>query len=95
MRDEIIQEILSERYYQEERWGNDTDDAVNTPWMWAAYISGYATKWMVGTFLPLETTVVDSFRTCMVKVATLAVAAIESVDRQRKEKGITFYEENH
>lgn len=89
----VYDEILEERAYQEGLWGNEADDVLNTPWMWAAYISGYATKWMVGSFLPLKTSVTDEFRKCMVKVAALAVAAIQSVDRQRAENGRTFYEE--
>lgn len=89
----IFDEIKNEREYQKERWGDEADDTVNTPWMWAAYITQYATRWMAGTFLPLSGDVTSAFRTCMVKVACLAVAAIESVDRQRAEKGKTFYEE--
>lgn len=89
----ILDEIKAEREYQQEKWGDDTDDGLNTPWMWAAYIGQYATRWMVGSFLPLKTSVTDEFRKCMVKVATLAVAAIESIDRQREKNGKTFYEE--
>ena len=89
----IYEEIKSERDYQTQKWGNEVDDTKNTPWMWAAYIGQYATKWMVGSFLPLKSSVTDEFRTCMVKVATLAIATIESIDRQREENGKTFYEE--
>jgi hypothetical protein len=90
--DDIFQEIRAEREYQERRWGNGADDTLNTPWMWSAYIAQYATRWMAGTFLPLGRDVTDAFRACMVKVACLAVAAIESVDRQRAQKGKAFYE---
>lgn len=89
----IYDEIKQEREYQEAKWGNDLDDNKNTPWMWAAYIGQYATRWMVGSFLPLKTSVTDEFRKCMIKVATLAIAAIESIDRQRENNGSTFYEE--
>lgn len=89
----IFDEIQKERGYQKDRWGNEADDTQNTPWMWAAYITQYATRWMAGTFLPLGGDVTTTFRNCMVKVACLAVAAIESVDRQRAAKGKTFYEE--
>lgn len=92
----ILSEILSERKYQDDKWGTEVDDTKNTPWMWAAYISQYATRWMAGTFLPLKRDVTDDFRTCMVKVATIAVAAIESIDRQRAGTWkATFYEEGH
>lgn len=91
----IWDEILEEREYQTKKWGVEADDTLNTPWMWAAYIGQYATKWMAGTFLPLKGSVVDHFRECMIKVASLAVAAVESIDRQRAaDKGKTFYEED-
>ena len=90
---ELIEELKAERGYQQERWGNEADDTLNTPWMWAAYIGQYATRWMVGSFLPLKTNVTDEFRKCMLKVATLAIAAVESIDRQREIDGKTFYEE--
>ncbi len=89
----IYKEIIEERIYQKNRWGNETDDSLNTPWMWAAYIGQHATRWMRGTFLPLSPDVTDGFRAAMVKVATLAIAAIESVDRQRAENNKTFYEQ--
>lgn len=88
----IYDEIRNERTYQQDRWGNETDDTLNTPWMWAAYIAQYATRWMAGTFLPLSGDVTDNFRKAMVKVATIAIAAVESLDRQRAEKGKAFYE---
>lgn len=87
----ILEEIKNERARQDAMWGHEIDDTKNTPWMWAAYIAQYATKWMVGSFTPFERTTVDGFRTCMVKVAAIAVAAIESLDRQRA-KGGAFYE---
>lgn len=61
--------------------------------MWASYIAQYATRWMAGTFLPLKRDVTNTFRSSMVKVATLAIAAIESVDRQRENNEKTFYED--
>jgi hypothetical protein len=92
-RSTIFAEIENERSYQQDRWGNTVDDTLNTPWMWAAYVCGYATKWMKGTFLPLGRDVTDSFRACMIKTAALCIAAVESIDRQRAANGQTFYEE--
>lgn len=90
----IFSEIERERIYQDGRWGTVADDTLNTPWMWTAYITHYASKWMVGSFLPLERGVTETFRTCMVKVASIAIAiaAIQSIDRQRAANGSTFYE---
>ena len=89
----IYEEIKAEREYQETKWGTKVDDTRNTPWMWAAYIGQYATRWMVGSFPPLKRDVTNEFRTCMVKVATLAIAAVESLDRQREKNKTAFYEE--
>jgi len=91
----IYEEIKNERSYQDTKWGHVADDTLNTPWMWSSYIAQYATKWMAGTFLPLSSNTVDDFRKSMVKVASLAIAAIESIDRQRNsDNKITFYESN-
>lgn len=92
-RELIYAQITQERDYQQKRWGNTADDTLNTPWMWAAYIAAYATKWMAGTFLPLKADVVSDFRTKMIKTAAICVAAVESIDRQRAHEGKTFYEE--
>ena len=88
----VYDEIKKEKEYQDKRWGTTTDDTLNTPRMWVAYITRYSTKWMVGTFSPLGKETTDNFRKMMVKVATLAVSAIESLDRQRVKDGKTFYE---
>jgi hypothetical protein len=88
----ILQEIAKERAYQEEKWGNTTDDTVNTPVDFTAYIANYSSKWFPGGFIPYDSKTVDAFRTSMLKTAALAVAAIESVDRQRGDGGSAFYE---
>jgi hypothetical protein len=87
----IYEEIKKEREYQDRKWGHHADDNLNTPWMWVSYIGHYATTWMAGTF-SLNSSMTDNFRTAMVKVAAIAVAAIESIDRQRAQNGKTFYE---
>ena len=89
----ILEEIRKERGYQDGKWGHKDDDELNTPWMWTAYIASYASRWMRGTFFPLSTSTTDDFRTFMVKTAALAIAAVESLDRQREENGRAFYED--
>lgn len=74
----IINEIETERKYQIAKWGNDMDDR-NTPFNWASYITNYATRDLIGD--PANTDEAK-FRISMVKVATLAVAAIEAIDRK-------------
>lgn len=88
----VYEEIKSERDYQDKKWGHTADDTLNTPWMWAAYIARYATNWMKGTFLPIGTSATEDFRESMVKVAAIAVAAVESLDRQKVAAGKAFFE---
>lgn len=89
----VYDEIMAEREYQTQKWGTYNDDETNTPWMWASYIAQYATRWMAGTFT-INKDMTTAFRTSMIKVAAIAVAAVESIDRQRTEKGQPFYEQN-
>lgn len=77
MGDNIYTEIKAERAYQDNRWGKNFDDN-NSIYNWAAFITNYATNGLTGN--PLHATRV-AFRKNMVKVAALAVAAIESIDR--------------
>ena len=57
-----------------------------------AYIVHYSTNWFNGGFAPYDTATVDEFRVQMIKIAALALAAIESLDRQRVENGAAHYE---
>lgn len=83
----ILQDIFAERFYQSEKWGNDFDD-THTQNDWVAFITAYAGNGMRKN--PGDTSqypTPDAFRRAMVKVATLAVAAIEALDRyEAKEK---------
>lgn len=74
MRQQIFSEVEAERQHQEQKWGNDFDDR-NTPYNWSAYIGRYATRNLIGEVDPAK------FRADMVKVAALAVAAIEAYER--------------
>lgn len=91
-RENILSEINAERTYQENKWGNDTDDTENEPNDFVSYMANYSSKWFPGGFLPYSTETVDAFRTSMIKTAAIAVAAVESIDRQRQEGGHAFYE---
>lgn len=89
---DIYAALKQERQYQTAKWGNFTDDNENGPNEFVAYITRYATGWMNGEFAPFSSKAVDDFRVSMQKVAALAIAAIESLDRQRDEAGHAFYE---
>lgn len=90
--DDILNAIAAERDYQTRRWGVEADDTKNEPNDWVAYISHHATRWFSGGFAPYDFGTVEAFRAQMVKVAALAIAAIESIDRQRVTKGAAFFE---
>lgn len=70
-RQTIYTEIDGERDYQDKKWGGSTFDDTQTKQQWEEYIMQYA----VGERGPA------SFRARMIKVAALAVAAIESHER--------------
>jgi hypothetical protein len=78
----IVQSIIQERLYQLKRWGNGFDDTHRQN-DWIAFITAYAARGMDPKDCNLKDTFHSptAFRTAMVKVATLAVAAIEAVDR--------------
>lgn len=91
--DVIFNEIMTERDYQVERWGNEFDDK-NTPNDWASYIMRYAAatcEFDLGQPKggPMTDKQREQYATMMkerrreqlIKVATLAVAAIEAQDR--------------
>ena len=89
----ILNEIKIERENQQRRWGDQSDDTNNAPTDWVTYIGKYSTNWFNGQYPPYTTGVVEDFREAMIKTAALAVAAVESLDRQRIGTGKTFYED--
>ena len=91
-RETFLEDVRIEREYQERKWGNSADDTVNEPNDWVAFINHYATRWFSGGFAPYSAETVEDFRSSMVKVAALACAAVESVDRQIAASGKTFYQ---
>lgn len=80
-RDTIFAEVDAERQYQETKWGNDNDDKANLE-DWVSWISHHSSRWFPGGFRPHTKETRTAFRKQMVKVAALAVAAIEAIDRQ-------------
>jgi len=87
----VFEDVLTERRYQDRKWGHEIDDTMNTPWMWTAYVCSYATKWMKDPFqFKREDT--DELYDRMIETAAIAAAACESVLRQRDTNGKTFYE---
>jgi hypothetical protein len=66
--------VLNERRYQDEKWGGPEHDDTETEENWQKYITEYANA--QGRSESYD------FRKRMVKIAALALAAIESVDRK-------------
>jgi hypothetical protein len=74
VRHAVFGEITAERTYQDSKWGGKPHDDTQLPEDWQKYIIEYAGG--TGRASTYE------FRKRMVKVAALAVAAIESLDRK-------------
>lgn len=70
----ILEQIRCERDYQDGKWGKEFDDK-NTINDWAAYINIYLSHSTVMGATPLEQ------RNALLKVAALAVAALETDSR--------------
>jgi len=75
----IFEAIKQERAYQDGRWGGADHDDQHGPNEWIAFITAYAGK----TFYCCKDHPADiqEFKRNMIKVAALAVAAIEWADR--------------
>lgn len=92
--EKIFAEIKAEREYQKNKWGNEADVTINTPNDFVAYITHYASRWFKGGFTPYPSSIVDDYRTHMIKTAALAVAAIEALDSMRSDEGRAFFEKD-
>ena len=72
----ILEEIANERRRQDEQWGTEFDDK-NTPSDWASYITAYAAR-----TAPMDRTPdLKERRIRLIKIAALAVVAIQTQDR--------------
>ncbi len=82
--EKILEEIREERKHQDKKWGGPAHDDQHDAYAWAAFITSYLGQ-AISDFVN-ETGRFESklrkFRYNMVKVAALAVAAIEVVDRK-------------
>lgn len=72
--DTIVNEIKTERNYQDNKWGTGFDDK-NTVNDWMTYINIYGSR---ATSMGVQA---EDQRKAMLKVASLAVAALEAFDR--------------
>lgn len=73
----ILAEIAAERRHQDLKWGGPSHDDGHHSHDWVAFIVRYLGRAVVW---PWDA---ETYRRAMVKVAALAVAAIEWVDRTK------------
>lgn len=80
--EDYLSSIAHERAYQSAKWGNEFDDQHNQN-DWVAFITAYAGKGMRKDKYAPDDKYPNpvEFRSAMIKVATLAVAALEALDR--------------
>jgi len=83
----VLQEIRFERSYQDAKWGGSKHDDTHSSFDWIVYITKYLGRavqfedvWKNGE-KPIGQSGHEIFRDMMVKIAALAVAAIEWHDR--------------
>lgn len=82
-RNGVLAEVSAERDYQDEKFGGPSvDDRENGYMEWVTYIAHFSTRWFGGGFPPFSAETDSAFRRAMIKVAALAVAAIEQYDRK-------------
>lgn len=80
MRDEIYQRISKERYEQDKQWGGPKHDNEHSILDWVAYIDTQLKKLL---HCPYE----EESR--LIKVAALAVAALEVMEREKIRESLT------
>lgn len=81
LREEILRDIQVEQQYQDAKWGTAFDDK-NTLNDWVAYIARYLGKVDAPAY-GLGTLNLAEVQKQLVKVAALAVAAIETLHRNK------------
>lgn len=83
IRDSVLEEILEERKHQDKKWGGANHDDHHGPYAWVAFITNYLGQAVGGLETEqLSKAQLRSFRYNMLKVAALAVAAVEMADRK-------------
>lgn len=84
---EILSNVEAEvRYQADIMGGGDVDGLLafdlehNAPHDFVAYVARYATKWDDGSVDAYSNEELQAFRSCMVKVAAVAVSAVRWAD---------------
>jgi len=82
--DPHMREVALERYAQDEKWGGEENDDKNTFQGWFCFIDGKLEK-AADAVVSINGSDPAEYRRRMVQVAALAVAAVESLDRQAQQ----------
>lgn len=75
----VLEDIEGERIRQREKWGNAHDDTL-IPLMWPGIAAKYVGE-LAAMTISGETVNANAFRKTFVKLAAVAAAAIEAIDR--------------
>ncbi len=78
---DIWEEIKKERAYQDHKWGGADHDDKHHMREWLIYIGSKTTKALIASSFDKKL-----WRKCMIQIAALSVAAIESYDRINYDK---------
>lgn len=80
MNQDIIEEVVEERIAQNTKWGGPIHDDANTINDWVATLARHC------GLAASDAREIDAvrFRKQMIRVAALAIAAVESADRQKR-----------
>ena len=83
---DLYVEIADERFHQDKKWGGPDHDSHHTSFEWVGFITHYLGKSIecIINNAGKEEHQLLLFRYNMIKVAALAVAAVEAVDRKLK-----------
>jgi len=73
----VIAEVIQERKNQDRQWGGPAHDDAHAEYDWVCYIDRQA------GLIHSERDSASSVRSRFIKIAALAVAAVESIDRRK------------
>ena len=76
--DDVLKEVMLERIAQEATWDKANDDGLTLE-QWVCLLAHYASRQFVGDFAKIET---EDARRDFIKVAAVAIAAVEAIDRK-------------
>lgn len=77
----ICEQLMVERYAQDQQWGGPDHDDAHTRREWLGFVEEHATRARKAIGRRQQAIDLDEYRRRLVVIAALAVAAIESHDR--------------